>query len=70
MPTAVPYRIIKAARQAAIKAGAHITPKGRCHMCDWPLKDDALYCSNPCTEDYMVEQIELQLGAPCRLSIA
>lgn len=48
-----PYKQIKAARQAAITVGTPLTPKGRCHMCNWPTPK--VFCSDPCEEDYNAE---------------
>lgn len=50
-----PYKQIKAARLEAIAAGAPLTPKGHCHMCNWPLVPGEMFCSTVCEEDFKVE---------------
>lgn len=57
------YAEISATRQAAIKAGAQLIPKGECYFCAWTkIPSRALYCSFACAQDYEAERKDL-LGA-------
>lgn len=55
-----PYAQIKAARQAAILAGAPLIPKCHCHMCDRSIAARELWCSTSCADDYAKEVKELR----------